>query len=73
MKLKNKFSILPSVRRIGRALWSDDRGQDLIEYALLAGFIAVAVAAIFPTALGPNISTIFSKVGSSLTAAGGGA
>jgi pilus assembly protein Flp/PilA len=42
-------------------------GQDLIEYALMAAFIAVAVAATFPTTIAPNISTVFSKVGSTLT------
>lgn len=40
----------------------DRRAQDLIEYALLAAFIAVAVAAIFPTDIAPNISKTFSKV-----------
>ena len=38
------------------------QGQDLIEYAMLAGFIAVAVAAFFPTAIAPSITTIFTKV-----------
>lgn len=49
-------------------LWRDRRGQDLIEYALMAGFVAVAAAAIFP-GVSDSISTIFSKVGSSLSAA----
>lgn len=40
---------------------ADKRAQDLIEYALLAGFIAVAVGAIFPQPVN-QISTIFSKV-----------
>jgi len=40
----------------------DLRGQDLIEYALMAGFLAVAVGATFPTQLAPYISQIFSKV-----------
>ena len=44
------------------------RGQDLIEYALMAGFIAVAAGAIMPN-LGTSISTIFSKVVSALTSA----
>ncbi len=43
-------------------------GQDLIEYALTASFIAVAVAAFFPTSIAPNISTIFSKIASSMQA-----
>jgi Flp pilus assembly pilin Flp len=32
----------------------------------MAAFIAVAIAATFPTTIGPNICTIFSKVGSTL-------
>ena len=39
-----------------------EAGQDLIEYALLASFIAVAVAAIFPLSIAPNICSIFVKV-----------
>lgn len=38
------------------------KGQDLVEYALIAGFVAVAAGAIFPTTLMPDISMIFSKV-----------
>ena len=38
-------------------------GQDLIEYALMAGFVAVAAGAIMP-GVASSISTIFSKVGS---------
>jgi len=37
-------------------------GQDLIEYALVAGFVAVAAAAIFPNTLMPDVSMIFSKL-----------
>jgi Flp pilus assembly pilin Flp len=46
------------------------RGQDLIEYALMAGFVAVAAGAIMP-GVSTNISTIFSKVGSVLTKSSG--
>jgi pilus assembly protein Flp/PilA len=46
----------------------DDRGQDLIEYALMAGFVAVAAGAIMP-GVSTNISQIFSKVSSVMTAA----
>jgi Flp pilus assembly pilin Flp len=42
----------------------DRKGQDLIEYALLAGFIGVAVAFFFPMDIAPNISGIMSKVSS---------
>jgi pilus assembly protein Flp/PilA len=43
-------------------MWMDTRGQDLIEYALIAGFVAVAAGAIFPTTLMPDVSKIFSKL-----------
>jgi pilus assembly protein Flp/PilA len=43
----------------------DERGQDLIEYALLAGFVAVAVGATFPP-IGNLIASMFSRVGSVL-------
>ena len=42
-------------------IWKDTKGQDLIEYALMAGFVAVAAGAIMPT-VAENISTIFRKV-----------
>jgi Flp pilus assembly pilin Flp len=44
-------------------IWTDTQGQDLIEYALIAGFVAVAAGAIFPTTLMPSVSMIFSKIG----------
>jgi pilus assembly protein Flp/PilA len=46
----------------------DQRGQDLIEYALMAGFVAVAAGAIMP-GVADSISTIFSKVASVMTEA----
>ena len=39
--------------------------QDLIEYALMAGFVAVTAAAILP-GVASSISTIFSQVASVL-------
>ena len=44
-------------------IWTDTHGQDLIEYALMAGFVAVAAGAIMP-GVASSISTIFSKIGS---------
>jgi Flp pilus assembly pilin Flp len=44
-------------------MWTNTRGQDLLEYALIAGFVAVAAGAIFPTTLMPSVSMIFSKIG----------
>jgi len=43
----------------------DTKGQDLIEYALMAGFVAVAAGAIMP-GVSNNISQIFSKIASSM-------
>mgnify|MGYP000883691790 CR=1 FL=1 len=47
-------------------IWKDTKGQDLIEYALMAGFVAVAAGAIMP-GVATNISTIFSKIKSVMT------
>lgn len=44
---------------------NDTSGQDLIEYALMAGFLAAAALAVMP-ALTTAISTTFSKVESTL-------
>ncbi|MDA0204730.1 MAG: Flp family type IVb pilin [Acidobacteria bacterium] len=51
-----------------RGLIEEKEGQDLVEYALLAGFVAVAAGALLP-AISSSISTIFSRMGSVLTAA----
>ena len=49
-------------------VWKDTRGQDLIEYALMAGFVAVAAGAVMP-GVATSISTIFSKISSIMTVA----
>lgn len=46
-----------------RRIWKDRRGQDLIEYALMAGFVAVAAGAIMP-GVASSINIIFSEVNS---------
>ena len=51
-------------------VWKDQRGQDLIEYALMAGFVAVAAGAIMP-GVATSLSQIFSKVASVLSSANG--
>jgi len=56
--------ITTALRKI--RLWSrETRAQDLIEYALMAGFVATAAGAIMP-GVATSISTIFSKVASVL-------
>ena len=47
-------------------IWQDTKGQDLIEYALMAGFVAVAAGAVMPD-VSSSISTVFSKIDSALT------
>ena len=49
-------------------IWREEQGQDLIEYALMAGFVAVAAGAIMPN-IASSISTIFSQVSSVLSSA----
>lgn len=43
--------------------WDDTRGQDLVEYALAAGMVAVAAVAAMP-ALSTVVSNVFTKIGS---------
>jgi Flp pilus assembly pilin Flp len=45
------------------AFLSDEAGQDMVEYALLAGFVAVAAGALLPP-VANDISAIFSKLAS---------
>ena len=61
------MTLVPTIVRFVKA-WRDQRGQDLIEYALMAGFVAVAAGAIMP-GVASSISTIFSQISSVLTAA----
>ncbi len=49
-------------------LWRDTHGQDMVEYALLSGFIAVAAGASIPP-IAEDVSIIFSKVTSLTTQA----
>ena len=49
-------------------LLQDTVAQDLTEYALMAGFLAVAAGAVMP-GLATSISTIFSTVASTVAAA----
>jgi Flp pilus assembly pilin Flp len=50
------------------AFWSDQRGQDLIEYALITAMIAIVVAGFLPPNVVPAISAIFSKINSGMAA-----
>ena len=46
--------------------WCDTRGQDLVEYALAAGMVAVAAVACMP-ALSTVVANVFTKIGSIIT------
>jgi Flp pilus assembly pilin Flp len=66
VKTVNQFLLRLRVLRL--AISNDTRGQDLIEYALMAGFVAVAAGAIMPN-VASSISTIFSQISSVLSSA----
>jgi pilus assembly protein Flp/PilA len=46
-------------------------GQDLLEYALMAGFIAVFIGAMVPTKVVPSLCIIYSKVNTILASSSG--
>jgi Flp pilus assembly pilin Flp len=46
--------------------WKDQRGQDFIEYSLLAAAIVIVVAGFLPQDVMPSVSTIFSKITSGM-------
>jgi pilus assembly protein Flp/PilA len=43
-------------------VWKDTGGQDLVEYALAAGMVAVAAVACMPS-LSSTVSNVFTKIG----------
>jgi pilus assembly protein Flp/PilA len=48
-------------------LWTDCRGQDMLEYALAAGMVAMASVAAMPV-LSAAVNNVFSQVGSAIIA-----
>jgi pilus assembly protein Flp/PilA len=59
--LEEKMNLLTLLQSSLYRLAKDVRGQDLIEYALMAGFVAVIAGAIMP-GVASSISTIFSQI-----------
>lgn len=55
-----------AVVEFGQRLWDDDSGQDLVEYALLLVFIALAAIAVVQL-LGDQVSSIFGEAESQLS------
>ena len=56
--MKNWIEVVRRLR-----IWKDTQGQDLIEYALMAGFVAIAAGAVMP-GVSSSINVVFSKVNS---------
>jgi Flp pilus assembly pilin Flp len=52
------------------AIWTDDSGQDLIEYTLMLAFVALASAALFSSA-GGSVNAIWTNANSQLSTAAG--
>ena len=59
-------SITGAIRRIRTlAVWRNTRGQDLVEYALLAGLVAVA-SGLFLPGISESMCEIYSQLESKL-------
>jgi pilus assembly protein Flp/PilA len=59
---------MKNLKNVFAALMNDESGQDLIEYALVAGLIGLG-AVLAMTTLSGKIGTAFNQVGSQLTSA----
>jgi len=55
------------MKRYIKTFWTDTQGQDLVEYALAAGMVAVAAVAAMP-ALSATVNNVFNKIASIITA-----
>lgn len=68
-KQKRETSVLKATfQNLIAKIRKDERGQDMVEYALLAAFIAVAAGATLP-GIEDQISIVFSKLASVVTVA----
>jgi len=57
--------------KLVKGFWKEEEGQDLIEYSLLLGFVALFSVSIYTTVTG-NITTIWGNASSALVSAGSG-
>ena len=57
---------LAAVLKLG--IWRDTRGQDMIEYALIAALVTLGAIAVVP-GISTSLSAVFSKIASTMTAA----
>ncbi len=51
-----------------KSFLQEDAGQDLVEYALLMGFLSLAAIAVL-TSAGSNVKTIWTNINTGLTSA----
>ena len=65
--MKDRLNMIISRLRL---LAEDTEGQDLVEYALLAGLVAVA-SGLFVPSITASMDTIYSRLASKLVEAGG--
>lgn len=56
------------MRNVLELIWRGEEGQDMIEYSLLAAALVLVVAGFLPPSIMPSVSTIFSKISSSIFA-----
>jgi pilus assembly protein Flp/PilA len=56
------------MKKFWSLFWHDTQGQDLVEYALAAGLVAVAAVAAMP-ALSTTVNNVFAKIGSIVASA----
>ena len=52
-RLKEERSVMIEFFERARRAFKDTRAQDLVEYALIAGFVAMSLSAAFPAAARP--------------------
>ena len=63
------FSVDFMIAKIRKpAIWRDTRGQDFVEYALLAGLVAVASVLVLP-GMSESMSQIYSRLAERLLSA----
>jgi Flp pilus assembly pilin Flp len=72
MEASSLVVLLTTIKQELHQLRREERGQDLIEYALLLGFVTIAATAFFPTDIAPSISSIFERVVNFLNSSPGG-
>ena len=62
---------MSKLRTYSIRIWLNVQGQDLVEYALMAGFVSVAAAGLLPSIVFPSMDMIFRKIESVMLAAVG--